>query len=83
MEEMGVGRQARMKRFSLDGSSSVGSVCVVLHGDEGFLLPVIGTVSTRRQSTAHSHLPCVVNAAPGEAVEPAALRSARAAAAAP
>jgi hypothetical protein len=45
MEEMGVGRQARMKRFSLDGSSSMGSVA--LHGDEGFLLPVIGTVSAR------------------------------------
>ena len=79
MEEMGIGRQARMKRFSLDGSSSMGSVA--LHGDEGFLLPVIGTVSARYLSTAH--LPCALNAAPGEALEPTALRSARAAAAAP
>jgi hypothetical protein len=80
MEEMGVGRMARMKRFSIDGSSSVGSVA--LHGDEGFLLPVIGTVIARCQSNAHSLLPRVLNAAPGEAVESAALRSARAAAAA-
>ena len=81
MEEMGVGRQARMKRFSLDGSSSMGSVA--LYGDEGFLLPVIGTVSARYLSTAHSHLPYALNAAPGETLEPTALRSARAAAAAP
>ena len=40
-EEMGMGREARAKRFSRESSSSSSDA---LHDDNGFLLPVTGTV---------------------------------------
>jgi hypothetical protein len=47
-EEMGVGREARMKRFALcgggGGSSSSSSSTHALYDENGFLQPVVGTV---------------------------------------
>ena len=48
-DEMGVGRAARMKRFSAGGGGGAcSSSSDPLQRDEGFLLPVVGTVSICR-----------------------------------
>jgi hypothetical protein len=44
-EELGVGRAARIKRFSLGDGSSGGGSSDALHANDNFLLPVAGTVS--------------------------------------
>jgi hypothetical protein len=81
LEEMGVGRQARMKRFSLEleasGSSSSSSG---LHGDEGFLQPVIGSVSGRHESPLHVTLSLLFKTSPGKTMVPTDIRPLRAAA---